>query len=105
VYDLRTHSSKLVFTADTIWEAPNWSPDGKYLISNSGGLIYKLVFKADGGVQTPEKLNVPHDYECNNDKAISPETNRNLKKLAGLGHEERGGLIATTGIQIGILHD
>jgi TolB protein len=73
VYDLRTHSSKLVFTADTIWEAPNWSPDGKYLISNSGGLIYKLVFKADGTVQTPEKLNVPHDYECNNDKGISPD--------------------------------
>jgi TolB protein len=43
------------FTADTIWEAPNWSPDGKYLISNSGGLIYKLIFKADGTVQTPEK--------------------------------------------------
>jgi len=73
VYDLRTHSSKLLFTADTIWEAPNWSPDGKYLISNSGGLIYKLVFKTDGAVQTPEKLNVPHDYECNNDKAISPD--------------------------------
>src|SRR6201996_8815977 len=73
VYDLRTHSSKLVFTADTIWEAPNWSPDGKYLISNSGGLIYKLVFKVDGTVQTPEKLNVPHDYECNNDKGISPD--------------------------------
>lgn len=59
VYDLRTHSSKLVFTADTIWEAPNWSPDGKYLISNSGGRIYKLFFKADGTIQTPEKLNVP----------------------------------------------
>ena len=39
VYDLRTHSSKLIFTADTIWEAPNWSPDGKYLISNSDGHI------------------------------------------------------------------
>ncbi|MGA7316235.1 MAG: hypothetical protein WBX22_19950, partial [Silvibacterium sp.] len=73
VYDLRTHSSKLVFTADGIWEAPNWSPDGKYLISNSGGLIYTLAFKVDGTVQTPEKLNVPHDYECNNDKAISPD--------------------------------
>jgi len=73
VYDLRTHSSKLVFTADTIWEAPNWSPDGKYLISNSGGLIYKLIFKADGTVQTPVKLNIPHDYDCNNDKAISPD--------------------------------
>jgi len=73
VYDLRTHSSKLVFTADTIWEAPNWSHDGTCLISNSGGLIYKLIFKADGTVQAPVKLNIPHDYDCNNDKAISPD--------------------------------
>ncbi len=48
VYDLRDGSSHLVYTADQIWEAPNWSPDGKYLISNSGGAIYKLVLKKDG---------------------------------------------------------
>jgi TolB protein len=73
VYDLRTHLSKLIFTADTIWEAPNWSPDGTYLISNSGGTIYKLVFKVDGTVETPEKLHIPDDYQCNNDKEISPD--------------------------------
>src|SRR5580698_6362479 len=73
VYDLRTHSSKLVFTADTIWEAPNWSPDGKYLISNSGGAIYKFVLKPDGTSETPQKLAIPDDHRCNNDKAISPD--------------------------------
>jgi len=30
VYDLRNGSSHLVFTSNSIWEAPNWSPDGKY---------------------------------------------------------------------------
>lgn len=73
VYDLRTHSSKLIFTADTIWEAPNWSPDGRYLISNSGGMIHKLNFKNDGMVEESEKLKIPEDYHCNNDKALSPD--------------------------------
>jgi TolB protein len=73
VYDLRSGKSTLIFSADTIWEAPNWSPDGKYLVSNSGGAIYKLAFKADGSVGTPEKLAIPADYSCNNDKAISPD--------------------------------
>jgi TolB protein len=73
VYDLRTHTSKLIFTADTIWEAPNWSPDAKYLISNSGGIIHKLSFKSDGTVVESEKLKIPENYHCNNDKAISPD--------------------------------
>jgi TolB protein len=72
IYNLRDGSSKLVFTADTIWEAPSWSPDGKYLISNSGGTIYKLVL-TPSGMSTPEKLAIPADYRCNNDKAISPD--------------------------------
>ena len=72
IYDLRDGSSRLVFTADSIWEAPNWSPDGKYLIANSGGGIYKLVLKQDGTAE-PQKLAVPADFQCNNDKAISPD--------------------------------
>lgn len=72
VYDLRDGSSKLVYTADTVWEAPNWSPDGKYLLSNSGGGIYRLLLKADG-TATPEPLAIPPAYRCNNDKAISPD--------------------------------
>jgi TolB protein len=81
IYDLDDGSSHLVYTADTIWEAPNWSPDGKYLISNSNGGIYKLILKQDGsqdGVAEPLKLAIPTDYQCNNDKAISPDG----KKLA-----------------------
>ena len=71
IYDLRDGSSKLVFTADTIWEAPSWSPDGKYLISNSDGGIYRFTLKPDG-TATPERLAIGAEYRCNNDKAISP---------------------------------
>jgi len=72
VYDLRTGKSTLVFAADKIWEAPNWSPDGKYLISNSEGHIFKLTFGADGKV-TPQRLAIGDEYVCNNDKALSPD--------------------------------
>ena len=72
-YDLRDGSSHLIFSADAVWEAPNWSPDGSYLIANSGGTIYKLSFKADGSRVQPERLHVPAEYGCNNDKAISPD--------------------------------
>jgi TolB protein len=73
IYDLGSGSSHEVFAADAIWEAPNWSPDGKYLISNSGGVIYKIVLKPDGTSETPQKLAIPADHRCNNDKAISPD--------------------------------
>jgi TolB protein len=72
IYDLRDGSSHLIYTADSIWEAPNWSPDGKYLIANAGGGIYKLVLKHDGTAE-PEKLAIPATFQCNNDKAISPD--------------------------------
>jgi TolB protein len=77
IYDLHDGSSHLVYTADSIWEAPNWSPDGKYLISNHDGGIYKLVLKQDGSAE-PQKLAIPAEYHCNNDKALSPDG----KKLA-----------------------
>ncbi len=73
IYDLRSGASHEVFAADAIWEAPNWSPDGTYLISNSGGAIYKIVLKPDGTAETPQKLAIPDDHRCNNDKAISPD--------------------------------
>jgi TolB protein len=73
VYDLRSGTSHEVFAADTIWEAPNWSPDGSYLISNSGGAIYKLVLTPGGKTRPPQKLAIPSDHRCNNDKAISPD--------------------------------
>src|ERR1700730_11592999 len=65
IYDMHDGSSKLVYTADTIWEAPNWSPDGNYLISNSAGGIYKFVLKQDGTAE-PQQLAISADYRCNN---------------------------------------
>ena len=88
IYDLASGASHEVFADDAIWEAPNWSPDGTYLISNSSGAI---VLKPDGTAETPQKLAISDDHRCNNDKAISPDgrmlafsANVSPKRLAGL---------------------
>ena len=77
IYDLDSKSVKVVYTADKLWEAPNWSPDGKYLLANSGGALYRFTLNADGRAR-PEKLALDAAYECNNDHG----TTRDGKLLA-----------------------
>lgn len=48
----------LVYTADSVWEAPNWSPDGTYLLSNSGGHIYRFPLTKSGTAE-PKELAIP----------------------------------------------
>jgi hypothetical protein len=50
-------------------EAPNWSPDGKYLLYNSHGRIHRLP--AGGGL--PELVDTGFANRCNNDHGISPD--------------------------------
>lgn len=81
VYDLRSGGSQLVYTADSIWEAPNWSPDGSYLIVNSDGGIYKIDLdqkagSGQTGASEPQRLRIAANYRCNNDKALSPDGKR-----------------------------
>jgi len=63
----------VVYAADKLWEAPNWSSDGKYLLANSGGALYRFVLDANGKAQ-PEKLALDAGYECNNDHGLSPDS-------------------------------
>jgi len=72
VYDLETKNVHVVYSADTLWEAPNWSPDGKYLMANSGGALYRFVLDAKGEAQ-PEKVGLDSAYEANNDHGLSPD--------------------------------
>ena len=72
VYDLESKSVHVVYSSDKLWEAPNWSPDGKYLIANSGGVIYRFMLDSKGEAK-PEKLALDSSYRCNNDKSLSPD--------------------------------
>jgi len=72
IYDVQSGAVQVVYTSDKLWEAPNWSSDGKYLIANSGGAIYRFVLNSKGEAQ-PEPLALDRSYRCNNDKSLSPD--------------------------------
>ena len=69
VYDIETGEAKLLKEFDCVIEAPNWSPDGKFLTYNSNGRIYK--YEIDNG----NIAEVPSHFvdNCNNDHVLSPD--------------------------------
>ena len=50
-------------------EAPNWTPDGKHLIYNGDGRLYRIL--AAGG--SAELIDTGFAIRCNNDHGISPD--------------------------------
>lgn len=57
-------------TRDRI-EAPNWSPDGKWLLYNSKGLLWRI--RSDGSSKAPEQIPTGGVKGANNDHVISPD--------------------------------
>jgi TolB protein len=70
VYDLKEKSTRVVYEEDQIYEAPNWSSDGKYLLANSGGRLYRIA--ADGSGK-PEAIDIDTSLRLNNDHGPSPD--------------------------------
>lgn len=58
-----------VLTTKLLVEAPNWTPDGKWLIVNCGGLLYRI--SPEGGEL--ERIDTGDVTTCNNDHIISPD--------------------------------
>jgi TolB protein len=60
---------KVIYRTQDHIEAPNWSRDGKYLLFNSNGLMYKLEVNS----LTPQLIDTKFAKYCNNDHGISPD--------------------------------
>src|SRR5262249_44931027 len=60
---------KVIYSAPRKFEAPNWSPDGKYLLLNSEGKLWRLPLA--GGA--PELIDTGTVKGINNDHGISPD--------------------------------
>ena len=75
IYDLEKKTTEVVYTAPDVMEAPNWTPDGKYLMINGGGKLFRLAVGVKGA--QPEEIHTP--TPINNDHAISRDG-----KLLGL---------------------
>jgi TolB protein len=72
---------KVIFEKAGRFEAPNWMPDGKKLLFNMDGSLFKIP--VDGG--EPEKLNTDFANNINNDHGISFDG-----KLIAISHSRQG---------------
>ena len=61
-------TNKVIYSSDRLFEAPNWSRDGRYLILNSEGKLWRLPIT--GG--EPELIPTVIVTNINNDHDISP---------------------------------
>src|ERR1017187_1604494 len=71
VFDLAARSTRVVYQADQIVEAPNWSRDGSFLLINTGGSLYRLPVNAAGEPKL-EKIELGEGgHRANNDHDFS----------------------------------
>ena len=73
MFDLAARTSRMVHEANGVWEAPNWSRDGRVLLVNSGGRLYRLPVD---GASAPQPVALDPSLRCNNDHDFSPDGQR-----------------------------
>jgi len=70
IYDLNTNSATVVYRANEVWEAPNWSGDGSALLANSNGRLFRIPL---AHASAPEVIGFDQSLRCNNDHNFSPD--------------------------------
>ncbi len=60
---------QVIYTADEIIEAPNWTPDGKWLIFNAGGELWRIAPDGSGLA----RIDTGPLHDLNNDHVLSPD--------------------------------
>ena len=70
IIDVTNGNRKVVKEFPFIIEAPNWTPDGKWLIFNSMGKLYKISPDKPG---EPQEINTGFATDCNNDHVLSSD--------------------------------
>ena len=70
IYDLETKTHQVIKEFPFLIEAPNWTPDGKWLVVNKHGKLYKIA--PDGSTDLIE-INTGTVNQCNNDHVISAD--------------------------------
>jgi Tol biopolymer transport system component len=71
IMDLASKKIEIVYTGPGVIEAPNWSRDGRFLLVNTEGDLFRLPLTT-GGRRYLEKLPLGDGgYRCNNDHDLS----------------------------------
>jgi TolB protein len=80
IMDVETGRRKIVYSSPASLQAPNWTPDGKELIYNSGGRLYRF----DLARRTSVLLDTGFAASNNNDHVLSPDG-----KTMGISHHSK----------------
>lgn len=70
IFDIETGEHSVIKEFPFVIEAPNWTPDGKWLVVNKNGKLYKIA--PDGSTDLIE-INTGDITQCNNDHVISAD--------------------------------
>ena len=70
IYDVETGTHRVVNSFPFVIEAPNWTPDGKWLIVSKDGKLFKLA--ADGSTDLQE-IDTGSIVQCNNDHVVTAD--------------------------------
>ncbi|MBK5250128.1 MAG: PD40 domain-containing protein, partial [Actinomycetales bacterium] len=71
VIDAETGESRLVHSSSALlFEAPNWSSDGKWLVVNGDGKLFRIAAEAGGDLEEIDLGGVP---PINNDHVLSSD--------------------------------
>ena len=97
ILDVTNGNRKIVYYSPESLQAPNWTTDGKALIYNSKGLIYRFDLKKG----KPEVINTDSIKSNNNDHVISFD-GKMLGLSSSSGDRKYGSLIYTVPIKGGI---
>ncbi|HKQ53537.1 MAG TPA: hypothetical protein VJT74_14270 [Pyrinomonadaceae bacterium] len=80
ILDLESGRRKVVFTSPDSLQAPNWTPDGKALVYNSNGRLYRF----DLARRTPAFINTDFAVNNNNDHVLSFDG-----RMMGISHHSK----------------
>src|SRR5262249_26887878 len=69
VVDIASRNRRVIYHAPGLFEAPNWTPDGRSFLINAKGRIYRLP--GDGG--EPQLVDTGFADRCNNAHGLSPD--------------------------------
>ncbi len=70
IYDMETGTHQVIKEFPYLIEAPNWTPDGKWLVVNKDGRLYRIAPDGSGDLA---EIHTGTINQCNNDHVISAD--------------------------------
>ena len=75
IVNCESGESTVIYETAELIEAPNWTPDGEWLIFNADSRIFRI---SPDGKRGPERINTEPIEDLNNDPALFPQKTESL---------------------------